>query len=316
MYRFWTGTAWTSAITPNPQSAPPPQAPGQSPTGQPAGSYGQATTGYGPATGYGQGSGYGAGPGNGQGSGYGQGSGGQPSRRSRSWWVGGAAILVAVALLAWLAFAGISRLMSGQDPLSGQPTSGSNPSQDICPKVASDAATTPPPQRNDGRVHGGKISYPALGSPWSEVRGDNRVPFGREVAEQIVLVEENYDGQSNDWVASILVGELVAGDGFFSPQEGSEIVMRCVVGEFYADAVVQRDDRVSKAMTVDGHDAWIVESHLSFNISGLKTTGELAIVVIVDTGAESSSLYYASIPDTVPDLVGDARTVLKELTVD
>ncbi len=218
-------------------------------------------------------------------------------------------------MIVWLVITGFNRVISGEDPFGGQPTSGSNPSQDICPKN-SDTSTAVPVQRNDGRVHGGKISYPMLGSPWGEVRGDNRVPFGREVAEQIVMVEENYDGEGNDWVASILVGELVAGDGFFSPQQGSEIVMKCVVGEFYADAVVARDDRVSKATTVDGHDAWLVESHLSFNISGLQTTGELAIVVIVDTGADSSSLYYASIPDTVPDLVDDARKVMSELTVD
>ena len=92
--------------------------------------------------------------------------------------------------------------------------------------------------------------------------------------------------------------------------------MKCVVGEFYGDAVVQRDDKVSKATTVDGHDAWLVESHLSFDIAGLQTKGELAIVVIVDTGADSASLYYASIPDTVPELVDDARSVLKQLTVD
>jgi hypothetical protein len=39
-------------------------------------------------------------------------------------------------------------------------------------------------------------------------------------------------------------------------------------------------------------------------------------VVIVDTGADSASLYYASIPDTVPELVDDARSVLKQLSVD
>ena len=155
-----------------------------------------------------------------------------------------------------------------------------------------------------------------LGDPWGSVQGDNRVPFGRDVAEQIVMVEPNYDGLGANWVASVLVGELVAGDGFFSPQEGSQIVMKCVVGEFYGDAVVQRDDKVSKATTVDGHDAWLVESHLSFDIAGLQTKGELAIVVIVDTGADSASLYYASIPDTVPELVDDARSVLKQLTVD
>lgn len=274
MFRFWTGTAWTAAVTANPSVTPPPAFGGSS--GQPSGPN-------------------------------------QPRQRlSLGWVAGGVAALVALGLIVWLVTQGIGRLANGEDPF---PTSG-QASQNVCPKVDTTQTTTPPIQRNDGRVHGGKLSYPMLGAPWGPVQGDNRVPFGRDVAEQIVLVEPSYDGFGSDWVASVLVGELVAGDGFFSPQEGSQIVMKCVVGEFYGDAVVQRDDKVSKAMTVDGHDAWLVESQLSFDIPGLKTKGELAIVVIVDTGEESASLYYASIPDTVPDLVDDARWVLEHLEVD
>ena len=32
------------------------------------------------------------------------------------------------------------------------------------------------------------------------------------------MVEQNFDGLGSSWVASILVGELIAGDGFFSPR--------------------------------------------------------------------------------------------------
>ena len=117
-------------------------------------------------------------------------------------------------------------------------------------------------------------------------------------------------------LSSVLIGELVAGDGFFSPKEGSEIVMKCVVGEFYGDAVVARKDTSSKQITVDGNDDWYLESHLTFDIPNLVTKGETAIVVIVDTGADSSSLYYASIPDTAdPALMADARRLVGELKV-
>jgi hypothetical protein len=60
----------------------------------------------------------------------------------------------------------------------------------------------------------------------------------------------------------------------------------------------------------------VVESHLTFDITGLQTKGELAIVVIVDTGLESASLFYASIPDTTPQLVPDARNAMANLKVD
>ena len=69
-------------------------------------------------------------------------------------------------------------------------------------------------------------------------------------------------------------------------------------------------------MTVDGHEAWIVESHLTFDIAGLETKGELLILAIVQAGTERSGLYYASIPDTTPELVEPARDALSQLKVD
>lgn len=272
MYRYWTGTEWTAAITANPAATPPPTGP--APQGPP--------------------------PPN-------------PNRPKVGWWIGGIAAVVALGLVITLVIQGVGRTVTGNPPGSSP---GSNPTQNICPPLDRNQSTTPPPQHNDGRVHGGKISYPMLQAPWGPVSGDDRVPFARDVAEQTVMVQENYDGEGASWVASVLVSELVAGDGFFSPEQGADIVMRCVVGRFYSNAVVDREDLVSKAIKVDGHDAWVIESQLSFDIPKLETKGELAIVVVVDTGVESASLYYASIPDTVPDLVDDARSVLANLKVD
>jgi len=77
------------------------------------------------------------------------------------------------------------------------------------------------------------------------------------------------------WGAAVMVGELVAGDGFFEPKDGAEIVLRCVTGTFYGGAEVTRNDTTSQAMTVDGHEGWIMESDLSFSIPGLNATNEL-----------------------------------------
>ncbi len=140
------------------------------------------------------------------------------------------------------------------------------------------------------------------------------MPYGRDIAEQEVVIEPNYKGNSS-WVASVLVGELAAGDGFFSPQEGSEIVVKCLLGAFYDNAAVTRDDKVNKAMTVGGKDAWVVETHLSFNIPNLKTKGETAIILIVATSTDTSSLFYASIPDTSPEYLQPARDAMAALTV-
>ena len=112
----------------------------------------------------------------------------------------------------------------------------------------------------------------------------------------------------------MLVGELQAGDGFFTPEQGSQIVVKCILGAFYGNAQVNSDVKKNEATTIDGHEAWIVESQLSFDIPNLETKGELLIVVIVSAGARSG-LYYASIPDTSPELVQPARDLIGQLKV-
>ena len=199
----------------------------------------------------------------------------QKKKSPIGWWIGGAALVVAIIVIAVIAI----RAIGGEIGATGQPTSGPA-SQDVCPPEKAETAD-PNAHPNDGRVHGGPISYPELGSPWGPPQPDNRVPFGSDVRNQVVPVEVNYDNKGTDWVASVLVGELQAGDGFFTPEQGSEIVVRCILGKFYGNNPVQSDVKVNQATQVDGHEAWIVESQLSFDIENLKTKGELLIVVIV-----------------------------------
>lgn len=299
MFRYWDGNAWSAATSPNPHAAPPTPALG-SPAGgqgqQPLGQQGQPAHGQGQQA-YGQGA-Y---------QGYQQGQ--QKKKSPMGWWIGAAALLLVIIVVGVLAIRAIG---GGGGPLGGgQP--GGQGSQDVCPQQE-DPTTQPEADPNDGRVHGGPVSYPKLGEPWDAPQPDNRVPFGLDVMKQDVMVEPNYR-PGNSWVASVLVGELQAGDGFYTPEQGADIVVKCILGAFYGDNEVDRADKQNKKMTVDGHDAWIVESQLSFDIEGLKTKGELLIVVIVATGA-TAGLYYASIPDSTPELVEPAREALKNLKVD
>ena len=58
-----------------------------------------------------------------------------------------------------------------------------------------------------------------------------------------------------------------------------------------------------------------MESQLTFDIPGLEAKGEYLIVAIVSAG-NRSGLYYATIPDTLPELVQPARDTLAQLQVD
>lgn len=278
MFRYWDGSQWSAALSPTPQAAAPTSTLGQ--PGIPANS---AVVGLGASD--------------------------APGRSGKGWLI--AAIAIAVVLVVVVAF--IVRAVSTGGLTGGNDRPGGQSSRPICPPE--DFSPNTPNGTRDGRVYGGKLSYPQLPPPWSQPSQENRVPFGRDVWTQSILVERYTETSS--WVASVLVGELNAGDGFFSPEEGSDIVMTCIVGAFYGDAHVERDDRVNRAMTVDGHDAWIIESYLSFSLPNLQTNSELAIVVIVETGPGTSSLYYASIPlNTAGQWEQPARQAMADLRVD
>lgn len=342
MFRYWDGSAWSSALSPNPYAPPPvpPAMPGAEIPAGPGASTGWGNGGAGTPgasapsgsqpiqLGHGQGR---AGSLRQPGGQYGQDRGtireaGQagfdpdagyptPPRAGRGigWWV-----LIGVLVIGMIVGGYTLLRGAGIGPFGGTPPA-SNPTGDVCPKRNIDPSaqpTNPSHRTADGRIVGGKLSYPALGSPWGSPHPDDRVPFGRDTATQEVVTENNFDGRGSSWVASVLVGELVAGDGFFSPQQGSEIVSKCVLGVFYADADVNRRDVVNRATTVGGKDAWEVEMHLSFDIPGLREKGETAIIVIVATGAEASSIYYASIPDSRAELLQTARQVQKQLRVE
>jgi hypothetical protein len=324
-YRYWDGRAWSAATSPNPSAPPPSQGLLGSPapaSAQPLGTTPGAQTGYGTGqqpfgTGqaYGSGQSYGTGPASGTGTGTGSGTGSayaqfQQSTGRRStvgWWLAGAALLVVLVVVAVVAVRAATGGGVGLSPLPG-----GQGSQNACPTPEENPSITPDPA--DGRVHGGPVSYPRLGAPWSPPEYDDRVPFGTDTKVQQIVVEQDYAPNAS-WVASVLVAELQAGDGFFSPEQGSQVVVKCILGAFYGNAPVTSDVKVNEAAVIDGHEAWVVESQLSFDIPNLRTKGELLLVAIVSAGA-TSGLYYASIPDSRPELVAPARRALEQLQVD
>jgi hypothetical protein len=318
LYRYWDGRAWSAATSPNPSAPPPTQglvgAAPLPPAGQPLGAQPLGGAGAQAYTGHSYGNpGYGR-QGAGQTTpGYGSAYAGyQQPRKKRAplaWWLAGAALVVVIAVVTVLAV----RAATGGGGFSGLP--GGQGKQNACPTTVQTASPSAEADPNDGRVHGGPVSYPLLGAPWSPPSGETRVPFGSDALTQVVLDQADYNGAGGDWVASVLVAELQAGDGFFSPKQGSEIVVKCILGAFYGNNAVTSDVQVNQRATIDGHDAWIVESQLHFDIPGLRTKGERLIVAIVSAGS-TSGLYYASIPDTRRELLAPAREALAQLRVD
>jgi hypothetical protein len=140
------------------------------------------------------------------------------------------------------------------------------------------------------------------------------VPFGRDVRNQQAPVESDANGQPS-WVASVIIARLLAGDGFYGPQQGAAVVAGCITGVFYGGAQVERKDLRNEATTVDGHPAWIIVAHLGFDLPDVETNGETMTVVVVDTAEGEAGLFYTSNPDTSPQLAEPLSRAQADLRV-
>jgi hypothetical protein len=297
-YRYWDGQAWSELLSPTPYAPPPATAAGPAHLGPGA---------FGASSGATLGGTFGAAPATGA-----YRTGLPPKRKAPV----GPIVIVAVLVVA-LGVAGAIIIPK----LTGSPA-GTETTEPLveaspiiaCPDPKSDTDTYQHP--NDGWVHGGALAYPRLDKPWSLPLRDDRVPFGKDVREQSYMLHRSYGGGDMSWVASVHVAELNAGDGFFSPAEGAEIVTQCVLTTFYGDAVVTRHDTRNESYSIDGKDGWIIESTLSFHIENLPTTSEDITIIVSATSEFTSSLFYASVPNDSPESIkGDVRRIIDSLKV-
>jgi len=320
MFRYWTGTSWTAAVTSDPASPPPlgSSSPGPSAFGG-YGAYGAQTSG-----------GYQPQPGGYQSSGaYQPGSSYQPydqptapKKTSIGWIIGLVAVIVAVVLVVVFA---IPRLLTPGLTPGGDPTNpnGSNPTATMCPR-ASDGQATNTNRVENGRVYGGAMSYEMLGDPWSTPSDENRIPYGPPAYSQTIDDQDNPDpsvGGWSSWVSSVVIADLWNGDGFGSTQQAAQIILECVKGTYYGDNTIGQQDTSGASHPVDGHDGYLIDTTFTFDIPNLNATSERALILVVDTGAgsdgtETFSLFYTSVPNTSSQYQADVEQALAGLTVD
>jgi hypothetical protein len=143
------------------------------------------------------------------------------------------------------------------------------------------------------------ISYKAYGAPWEPwpllwTAGTLEVPYG--VGQHFVT--ETYFG--GDYHASILSAAVPA-----TVNDSTAIDLQCtgrqvaadVRASYYPQPTEQeliRDERT----TLGGRPAWVTVFRLHFDEPGLRATGELVAVALIDVGRPTAAVLYVSIPDT------------------
>ncbi len=231
-------------------------------------------------------------------------------RQPVGWWIAIGAVLVVVAVIIWAVVRFVPGLTGADDPWA--PAGGA--SANVCAAGVS-SNTAAPHTGQAGWVMAGHLAFRELGTPWDAPEYDNRVPFGTMAMMQTALDQEDYDGNGNNWVSSVLVSDLVSGDGFADSQTAARTVLACVLGIYYADNIITQHQVSAAAHAVDGHDGWLIETELSFNVTGLKAKGERVLLLVVQVDKDQFGLFYASVPDTSSARLPEVRRTLAGLRV-
>lgn len=342
-FRFWDGGAWSSELTDNPYAPPPGQA-APSPPPPPPPAYPTVPGGYQSYAGSGAAPGAGPAPGGWpsapQQPAY-QPTPTQPSSSGRGLVIALVAIVAVIALGVGTFFVvealtdDDSSSSSGREPTATDPTQdpSTDPSEpdpsdpEPSQPESSDPQPTAPPSGGatptalqctgglptdgvtglDGRfLTGGGLRMPRVKGFSPEADQGPAFTFADGVVAPSKVIEQLDDGTG--WVAVYALGALNKANGFDSPQQAAETVLACMTAsEDFYDAYVatQMDD--SAATTVAGADAWELTANVLIDDPQLSVSGDVAKVVVVDTGdPDTYGLFVSVVP------IGDDELIAQQ----
>jgi len=351
MFRYWDGQSWSEQTTSDPsapapgQAVPPPPAPPtqvagqqgqypaqdpyqqqyaqqQSPYAQPQ--PGQYGGGYGGQDPYGQ-QAYPGGPGGGSG------------KRI-------ALIAVAVLVIAGLAvggFFGVRALTDDDDNVgtasddisqseetedSESPTEESPTEESPTEESPSESPTPTGPTGQEctgglpsiggevtqrQRIRGGGLDLPPVSG---YTRVDPPIVSTFTFADEVAAVGQQIE---EGWIALYSVGALPKASGYTDLEASVDQVITCMTEsqDFYTN-FTGRNDLERGEVDVDGHTAYAVTSEIRIDDPELQVEGDVAKVIVVDTGDEETfGLYISVVPIGDQQLIDQQESATEELKV-
>lgn len=152
------------------------------------------------------------------------------------------------------------------------PTPSASQSVTRCPVTKVSSTTT---QTSSSTLRGGGLEVPRI-SGW-------RVSsfYLDWVSDLHTTVDQVYPG----WISNQSVGALNAVDGFTDIRQSAHQTMECFASSGYYLNYTGRKDLVDQEYSVDGHQAWHMQTEVYVKMSSLpQVKGDTVDVIVVDTG--------------------------------
>jgi hypothetical protein len=145
------------------------------------------------------------------------------------------------------------------------------------------------------QVTGGGLTMPRVPGFTGELDQAAAFTFADGVFAPSKVVEQS---ETAGWVAVYALGGLTKSNGFTSPGQAAGVVLECMTrSRLFYEGFTGATLVDSRATTVGGADAWVMDAEIRIDISGLEVEGDVAKVIVVDTGdPERYGLFVSVVP--------------------
>lgn len=170
-----------------------------------------------------------------------------------------------------------------------------------------------------GRIsdtHAG-LSYPKLGKPWQmQTQKSAMAELGFSAGQ--FAVTEKAGTQPKRW-GRLLSAQLGGADRNDYNGPGTEQAAATQVADSYEARMYtykhHKKVLASQPLEIDGHKGWLVGYYLTYHRPGVKATGELLTVALVDTGKNAPGVLLMTVPNTDKKLWPDVNFVVRSMKV-
>jgi hypothetical protein len=161
------------------------------------------------------------------------------------------------------------------------------------------------------------LSYPRFAKPWALPAKRSPMSELGFSASQFAVTEKT-GAQPKRW-ARLMSAELAgaAKDAYSGP--GTEREAATQVAQMYEARMYafRHKKRVlaSQPLNIGGRKGWLVSDYLTYRRPGVKATGDVVAVALVDTGRKAPGILFMSVPNTNKKLWPDVNFVVRSLRV-
>ncbi len=196
------------------------------------------------------------------------------------------------------------------------PSSSASPSPSPSPSETAAQVRCPPGnpaqgrgQAADGRVHGGRISFPTV-ADYDPPQPRPRLSWFYDTASQLQVTEPG-------WASSFTVGEVRRAGPFGAPRQAAENTLQCMITGDGFEGFTGRKELRNEAVTIDGRPAWMIMSEVRVDRSDISVDGDRVVVIFIDDGrTDRLSGFIGLVPIGDTKRIALLGTVIKGLRVD